>query len=73
MRKALVGFVIGVVLATMSAAVAAIPDSFGVIHGCRKNVGGALRVIDSEPRIINGRKVVSKCLSDETPLNWRQW
>jgi hypothetical protein len=45
-------------------AYASIPDSSGVIHGCYKTVGGALRVIDTQAG--------EKCLSAETPLNWNQ-
>jgi hypothetical protein len=71
-RRFIVGLICGVLLATTSAAVAAIPDSGGVIHGCYKKAGGALRVIDSERRLVGGRWVVQKCLSDEAPLNWRQ-
>jgi hypothetical protein len=45
-------------------AYAAIPDANGVIHGCRKNSGGALRVIDSEAG--------QTCSGSETALNWNQ-
>jgi hypothetical protein len=45
-------------------AVAAIPDANGVIHGCRDNKTGALRVIDSEAG--------QECGSRETALNWNQ-
>jgi len=43
-------------------AVATIPDSGGVIHGCYMKSGGSLRVIDSAAR----------CSSNETSLNWTQ-
>jgi hypothetical protein len=45
-------------------AYAAIPDSAGVIHGCRQNNNGALRVIDSDAG--------QQCSGNETPLNWNQ-
>src|SRR5689334_10119811 len=44
-------------------AVASIPDSSGVIHGCRKTNGGALSVIDS---------ATQTCPSGTVPLNWSQ-
>lgn len=44
-------------------AYATIPDSSGIIHGCRNNGSGALRVIDSASQ---------SCTSAETPLNWVQ-
>jgi len=50
----------GAVLA--GAAVAAIPDGDGVIHGCRKVNGGALRVVAK----------ASACRSSERPLAWNQ-
>jgi hypothetical protein len=45
-------------------AYASIPDANGVIHGCRKNSGGALRVIDSDAG--------QTCAGSETALNWSQ-
>ena len=45
-------------------AYASIPDANGVIHGCRKNSGGALRVIDTA--------LGQTCMSNETPLSWSQ-
>ena len=45
-------------------AYASIPDSAGVIHGCRKTSGGALRVIDSDAG--------QQCAGNETALNWNQ-
>jgi hypothetical protein len=44
-------------------AYATIPDANGVIHGCYKKSGGAVRVIDSPS---------ASCDSNETPLNWSQ-
>lgn len=46
-----------------SVAWAVIPDSSGVIHGCRSNKSGALRVIDAPSQ---------SCKTGETPLNWNQ-
>jgi len=45
-------------------AYASIPDSDGVIHGCYKTVGGALRVTDTSA----GRS----CTSGEKSLDWNQ-
>jgi len=45
-------------------AYATIPDPGGVIHGCYKSTGGALRVIDTGAG--------GSCLSSETPLSWNQ-
>jgi hypothetical protein len=53
-----------VVLVAAVAATAAIPDANGVIHGCRSNKTGALRVIDSEQD--------QTCGKDEAPLTWNQ-
>lgn len=47
----------------ISQAMASIPDSSGVIHGCYRTTTGELRVIDS---------ATSSCLGDETSLNWSQ-
>jgi len=44
-------------------AYATIPDNQGVIHGCRNNGSGILRVIDSAN---------ASCTAAETPLNWNQ-
>jgi hypothetical protein len=41
---------------------ASIPDASGVIHGCRKTSGGALRVIDTGAG--------QTCMANETALNW---
>jgi hypothetical protein len=46
------------------AATAAIPDSNGVIHGCRSNKTGAVRVIDTEKG--------QTCTKDEAALPWNQ-
>jgi hypothetical protein len=45
-------------------AYASIPDANGVIHGCRKNSGGALRVIDTDAG--------QTCAGNETALSWNQ-
>jgi Lamin Tail Domain len=50
------------VVALSGAALAAIPDGNGVIHGCRKVDGGALRVVAR----------ASACRSRERPLSWSQ-
>jgi hypothetical protein len=61
-------FLGGIVIATMGimiGALAAIPDSSGVIHGCyAPNNGYRLRVVDSEAG--------KKCPSGTVPLNWNQ-
>ena len=60
--------VIAIVSATLSAtlvgtwAAAKIPDSSGVIHGCFKVQGGALRVVNSEKGVT--------CVAGEKPLSW---
>jgi hypothetical protein len=45
-------------------ALASIPDSTGVIHGCYKTTGGALRVINT-----GGGQT---CVTGERALNWNQ-
>jgi hypothetical protein len=45
-------------------ALASIPDSSGVIHGCRKNSDGSLRVIDTDAG--------QTCPKGYTTLDWRQ-
>jgi len=63
---------LGVVLAAIgvstvvgaSSASASIPDPTGVIHGCRNNTFGLVRVIDTA----NGQP----CLASETPLDWNK-
>jgi hypothetical protein len=52
------------ILAAAAVAVAAIPDSSGVIHGCRNTRTGALRVIDTDAG--------QACTSVEAALNWQQ-
>jgi hypothetical protein len=49
--------------ATTAVVLAAIPDSDGVIHSCRLNIGGTIRIIDSASQSCNGL---------ETALNWSQ-
>lgn len=74
MRKFLAGLGVGLVLTTTGVAVAAIPDRHGVIHACYKKTTGVLRVINTEPGLVNGipnRRVVQRCSSDERPLEWR--
>jgi hypothetical protein len=53
-----------VLVLAASVAVASIPDANGVIHGCRKNSGGALRVIDTDAG--------QTCMANETALSWSQ-
>jgi hypothetical protein len=69
MKKLLVGIVLGVMLVSAGIAVASIPDSSGVIHGCyltsgNPNIRGALRVIDTEAG--------QTCSSSETAIEWNQ-
>jgi hypothetical protein len=65
-RKAIIAATLAVVLASVAGiAVASIPDSNGVIHGCRNLKSGALRVIDSEA----GQTCDSKT---EAALTWNQ-
>jgi hypothetical protein len=45
-------------------AAASVPDVNGVIHGCRKNTDGSLRVIDTAK--------VSTCPNGYTALDWSQ-
>ena len=45
-------------------ALASIPDSSGVIHGCRSKTTGVLRVIDSDAG--------QRCLAGEAELTWNQ-
>src|SRR6266487_3613435 len=66
MRKPLVIAAIAVtLLATATVAVASIPDSQGVIHGCRDLKSGSLRVIDTDA----GQTCDSK---GEAALSWSQ-
>jgi hypothetical protein len=62
-----IGTIAGVAAALLlvgGIAVASIPDASGVIHGCRKNSDGQLRVIDSD--------LGQTCATGWTPLNWSQ-
>jgi hypothetical protein len=54
--------VIALVVGGAAIAYAAIPDSKGIIYGCRNNGSGVLRVIDSG----------QTCLRSETALDWVQ-
>jgi hypothetical protein len=65
-RKAgLVGIAVAMLVLGMGAiAWASIPDAGGVIHGCRKNSDGQLRVIDSDAG--------QMCANGWTALNWSQ-
>jgi hypothetical protein len=67
MKKAVLGFVAGLVLAVSGIALASIPDSSGVIHGCYRTSNptkGAVTVIDSEAG--------GTCPSGTVALNWNQ-
>lgn len=55
---------IGIVLVVGGTAWASIPDSNGVIHGCRKNVDGSVRVVDTDAG--------QTCPNGYTALNWGQ-
>ncbi len=55
---------LSLVLAASGVAVAAIPDSSGVIHGCYSNRTGALRVIDVSAG--------DSCSAKETVLTWNE-
>jgi hypothetical protein len=61
-RKPLIFMVAAVVLLIGGVALASIPDANGVIHGCRKTSGGALRVIDTDAG--------QTCMANETAINW---
>jgi len=56
--------VAGALLLVGGVAVASIPDASGVIHGCRKNSDGSVRVIDSD--------LGQVCANGWTALNWSQ-
>src|SRR5688572_25702571 len=53
---------LGVLAGLAGVAVAAIPDSSGVIHGCYARVTGNLRVVDS----------AQKCRKSERAIQWNQ-
>jgi hypothetical protein len=63
-RAAIVGATAALIVGFSVAAYATIPDSSGVIHGCRKNSDGSVRVIDSD--------LGQTCASGWTALNWSQ-
>ena len=55
------GFIAVLVLSSTTAiAMAAIPDTSGIIHGCRANSNGSVRVIDDASQ---------QCKPNETVLN----
>jgi hypothetical protein len=56
--------VVLVVAAASTVALASIPDSSGVIHGCRNKATGVLRVINSDAG--------QQCLPTEAELTWNQ-
>jgi hypothetical protein len=56
--------IVGLVALAVSAAWASIPDSTGTIHACYTNVGGLLRVIDTDKG--------QTCKSWEKALDWNQ-
>jgi hypothetical protein len=57
------GVVVVVLAAIGGVALASIPGASGVIHACRKNSTGEIRVIDS---------ATQTCPSGTVPLNWSQ-
>jgi hypothetical protein len=65
MKKLLVGVVLGAILASAGIAVASIPDSSGVIHGCYKNTGNVKELIVIDDAAQN-------CPSGYVALNWNQ-
>jgi hypothetical protein len=62
-RWAFSGALVIVLAAVGGVALASIPDANGVIHACRKNSTGEIRVIDS---------ATQTCPSGTVPLNWSQ-
>ena len=64
MKKWLSVGVVALGAIAVSGALAAIPSANGVIHGCYKQFGGTLRVIDTEAG--------AKCTVKEKPLAWSQ-
>lgn len=56
--------VLAVGLTVGGVAYASIPGPSGVISGCYKRIGGALRVVDAGAGV--------RCNASETPLNWNQ-
>jgi len=63
-RRWIVPAAVVLVVAASTVALASIPDSNGVIHGCRNKATGVLRVIDSDAG--------QQCLSVEAALTWNQ-
>lgn len=63
-RLAVIAAAVLAALGVASVAAASIPDSSGVIHGCRKNSDGSVRVIDSD--------LGQTCATGWTALNWSQ-
>src|SRR4029453_8894085 len=63
-RRWIVPAALVLVMAASTVALASIPDSNGVINGCRNKATGFLRVIDSEAG--------QKCLPTEAALTWNQ-
>lgn len=63
-RRAIIGalLLVGVAMAG-GVAYATIPDANSVIHGCRNNATGLLRVIDPD---------TDSCRTSESPLDWNQ-
>ncbi len=62
MSKRYIAIVVAVAVGGVAVAYAAIPDSKGVIHGCRNSGSGLLRVIDSG----------QTCSASESSLDWVQ-
>ncbi len=63
-RRWIVPAAVVMIVAASTVVLASIPDSNGVIHGCRSMTSGALRVIDSDAR--------QHCLPNEAALTWAQ-
>jgi hypothetical protein len=63
-KRLAVGLTSALLVLAGGIAYASIPDSVGVIHGCRQNSNGLLHAIDSEAG--------QQCAGNETALNWNQ-
>jgi hypothetical protein len=63
-RLTCVSGILAALLLVGSVAWASIPDSNGVIHGCRKSTDGSIRVIDTSK--------TATCPNGYTALNWNQ-
>lgn len=61
MKKFIVGLIIAACSLIPVVAFASIPDSNGTIHGCRLNLTGIVRIIDSPSQ---------SCTILETPISW---